>query len=207
MFKDRIDAGQRLAQALQDYPYEKGIVIAVPRGGIVVGAQIAEVLQLPLDIIIPKKLGAPHQPEVAIGAVTQDGTVMLNNFLMERLDLTQEDLTEIIKESIAEIKRRMVAYRGKEDLYNLAGREVILVDDGIATGATIIAALKSIKNSGCKSITLAIPVAAPDAVETLKNEVDRLVCLCSQEPFYAVGQFYQNFKQTDDDEVLALLNK
>lgn len=204
MFKDRIDAGQRLGEALKKLQIQDGIVIAVPRGGVVVGAQVAQILDIPLDIIIPKKVGAPQNPEVAVGAVTEDGTVIYNKNLLNRLDLSEEDLAPTVKKIISEIKRRMKSYRGTGKPPALEGRHVILVDDGIATGSTIVAALRFIKNSGCKAITLAIPVAPPDTVERLEKEVDHLVCLVSEEPFYAVGQFYRNFNQIRDDEVISI---
>ncbi|RYD02447.1 hypothetical protein N752_24260 [Desulforamulus aquiferis] len=139
--------------------------------------------------------------------MTQDGTVIYNQFLMDRFSISQEDLAYSVEKSINEINRRMITYRGKDEPPTLLDRDVILVDDGIATGATIIAALKSIHGAGCKSITLAVPVAAPDAIESLEKEVDQLVYLRSEEPFYAVGQFYNNFEQVDDDQVLLLLKR
>lgn len=205
MFKNRIDAGQRLAQELAGKGTKYDLVLAVPRGGVVVGAQVAAGLNLPLDIIIPRKIGAPQNPEVAIGAVTQDGTVIYNQNLLTRLRLTPEDVAPLVEEVISEINRRMMTYRGTVKPPDLAGKKVILVDDGIATGFTVIAALKSLKNSHCSKITMAVPVAPPDTVERLQQEVDELVCLRSEEPFYAVGQFYQNFCQIADDEVISLL--
>lgn len=207
MFKDRHDAGEKLARELRGKISNPAIVLAIPRGGVVVAASVAEELQLPLDIIIPKKIGAPYHPEVAVGAVTQDGTAIYNEFLMARLGITAKDLESSVERNINEINRRMTAYRGKADGPDLAGKNVILVDDGIATGSTVMAALKSLQNSGSKSIILAVPVASPDAVSILRQEVDILVCLESSEPFYAVGQFYENFAQTDDDEVINLLKR
>jgi len=206
LFKDRIDAGQQLADALIKMDsYEKGIVVAIPRGGVVVGVQVARRLDLPIDIIIPRKVGAPHNPEVAIGAVTQDGTAIFNEDLLQRLELSKKDIKPVVEAVIKEINRRMITYRGDSQPADLAGRSVILVDDGIATGSTVVAALRSLKNTGCKRITLAVPVAPPDTVDRLKKEVAELVCLRSEEPFYAVGQFYEDFSQTSDDEVISLL--
>ncbi|SHF44121.1 Predicted phosphoribosyltransferase [Desulforamulus putei DSM 12395] len=205
MFKNRIDAGQRLAESLKKINIQEGIVIAVPRGGVVVGAQVAQALDIPLDIIIPKKVGAPQNPEVAVGAVTEDGTVIYNQNLLNRLGLSEKDLAPAVQKIISEIKRRMTAYRGSSKSPDFSGKHVILVDDGIATGFTIMAALRSIKNAGCQAVTLAIPVAPPDTVERLEKEVDHLVCLVSEEPFYAVGQFYRDFSQISDDEVISIL--
>ncbi|ABO51815.1 phosphoribosyltransferase [Desulforamulus reducens MI-1] len=205
MFENRIDAGQRMAVALEKIKIENGIVMAIPRGGVVVGAQIAQRFQIPLDIIIPKKIGLPHNPEIAIGAVTEDGTAIYNEKLINDLNLTPKELEPIVKKIVKEIERRRILYKGKSEPAVLSNRHAILVDDGIATGATVIAALRSLQKSGCKKITLAIPVAPPDTVERLEKEVDHLICLVSQEPFYAVGQFYKNFCQIDDDEVISLL--
>ena len=207
MFRNRVEAGIKLAEALKNYDNQPGIVIAIPRGGVVVGYEVARGLHLPLDIIIPRKVGAPHQPEVAIGAVTQDGTALFNEGLMNRLDLSVAEMEPEVEQVVKEIKRRMMAYRGTSELPELTGKDVILVDDGIATGATVLAALKSIKNAGCRKIILAVPVAPPDVIRVLAEEVDELVCLLSEESFYAVGQFYRDFNQTDDEEVINLLNE
>ena len=205
MFKNRMDAGQRLGEALKEIDIIEGIVLAIPRGGVVIGAEISQRLGYQLDIIIPKKVGLPHQSEVAIGAVTEDGTAIYNQNLLKRLGITEQDLEPTVQNIIREIKRRMNIYRGTDKPLSLVKKDVILVDDGIATGATIIAALRSLKNSGCRSITLAVPVAPPDTLETLRKEVDHLVCLIAEEHFYAVGQFYMDFDQVDDGEVIKLL--
>ncbi|AQS57747.1 phosphoribosyltransferase [Desulforamulus ferrireducens] len=205
MFNNRKDAGEQLGEALRKIDLGEGIVLAIPRGGVVVGAEVCRKLGYPLDIIIPKKVGLPHQPEVAIGAVTEDGTAIYNEELLRRLNISPQNLRPTVQKIIREIKRRMDLYRGTNTPPNLLNKDVILVDDGIATGATIVAALKSLKNSGCRSITLAVPVAPPDILAKLRQEVDHLVCLIEAEPFYAVGQFYKNFEQVDDEEVIELI--
>ncbi|MEW6697396.1 MAG: phosphoribosyltransferase [Bacillota bacterium] len=205
MFKDRKEAGRKLGEALKSMQIQDGVVIAIPRGGVVVGAQVAQLLDIPLDITIPKKVGAPQNPEVAVGAVTEDGTVIYNENLLQRLGLSEKDLAPSVQRIISEIKRRMLTYRGTSQRPDVSHRHVILVDDGIATGSTVVAALRSIKKAGCKAITLAIPVAPPDTAARLEKEVDHLVCLISEEPFYAVGQFYENFEQVRDDEVIAII--
>ncbi|GAB6159121.1 phosphoribosyltransferase [Desulfotomaculum varum] len=207
MFENRITAGQQLAVALQETNRPADIVIAIPRGGVVVGHQVARSLGIPLDIIIPKKVGAPQNPEVAVGAVTQDGTVIYHQELLSRLGLSEKDMQPAVQKIIGEINRRTLAYRNSSQGADLSGRHVIVVDDGIATGFTILAALQSIKKSGCQSVTLAVPVAPPDTVQRLAKEVDHFVCLISQEPFYAVGQFYLDFSQVKDDEVTAILKQ
>lgn len=205
LFKDRKEAGRKLGEALKSMQIQDGVVIAIPRGGVVVGAQVAQLLDIPLDITIPKKVGAPQNPEVAVGAVTEDGTVIYNENLLQRLGLSEKDLAPSVQRIISEIKRRMLTYRGTSQRPDVSHRHVILVDDGIATGSTVVAALRSIKKAGCKAITLAIPVAPPDTAARLEKEVDHLVCLISEEPFYAVGQFYENFEQVRDDEVIAII--
>ena len=207
MFENRIEAGQRLGEVLKKMNITEGIVLAIPRGGVVTGAQICRMLGYRLDIIIPQKVGLPYQPEVALGAVTEDGTAIYNQNLLKRFHITEQDLEPTVQNIIRDIKRRMTVYRGTDKSLNLRKKNVILVDDGIATGATIIAALKSLKNSGCKSITLAVPVAPPAMLERLQKEVNHLVCLLAEEPFYAVGQFYRDFDQVSDEEVITLLQK
>lgn len=205
MFQNRFDAGQQLAEALKKLNINNGFVISIPRGGVVVGSIVAQQLNVPMDIIIPKKVGAPHNPEIAVGAITENGTVIYNEELLKRLGLKEETLKYSIECIIQEIKRRMITYRGTDAAPDLSNKHVIMIDDGIATGSTILAALRSIKKYGCQKITLAVPVAPPDTVKRLKQEVDNLICLISEEPFYAVSQFYKTFKQISDEEVIALL--
>ncbi|MBC7106524.1 MAG: phosphoribosyltransferase, partial [Firmicutes bacterium] len=176
-----------------------------PRGGVVVGAQVASRLGLPLDVIIPRKIGAPHNPEVAVGAVAQDGTVLYDYYSLAVLGLKEEDLRPQVEQILQEIDRRLRMYRGDEPLPNLGGRTVILTDDGIATGYTVLAALRSLRTQNPREIVLAVPVAPPETVDLLRPEVDEVVCLLQPTPFYAVGQFYKSFPQVDDAEVLSLL--
>jgi len=207
IFRDRKDAGQRLGLALAGYRGEDTVVLGIPRGGMVVAAEVAKILLAPLDLIIPRKIGAPHNPEVAIGAITPDGTMIINERLAAVMGLEEEEISLLAEEVRTEIARRVDRYRGKRPAQELAGKFVILVDDGIATGFTITAALQSIKKAGPAKLVLAIPVAPPDTVKTLSREVDEMVCLESPENFYAVGQFYVDFEQTEDDEVIALLHE
>ncbi|MEW6423614.1 MAG: phosphoribosyltransferase family protein [Bacillota bacterium] len=209
-FRDRVDAGKRLAEALKKKPesYRDGVVLAVPRGGVVVGAQVARELGLPLDLIIPRKIGAPHNPEAAIGAVAQDGTTFFDRHLLEILGLREKDLQEKVDQQVKEIRRRMKKYRGREDYPPYGGKRIILVDDGVATGYTVLAAIRSLKNMfSPKEIILAIPVAPSDTLAMLAAEVDRVICLYTPENFYAVGQFYVDFAQTTDEEVIELLRE
>lgn len=193
-----------LASELMYYA-EKAIVLAIPRGGIVVGYEVAHKLRIPLDVIVPRKIGAPFNPELAIGAVTEDGTMILDRKLVEYLRVSESHIKEESERQQLEIKRRLRLYRGDTPFPNLKDLYVILVDDGIATGATIKAALASIRKKAPKSVVLAVPVAPPSTLRELKKDADAAVCLATPEPFYAIGQFYRDFDQTSDEEVKRLL--
>ncbi len=207
MFKDRTDAGRLLADKLVGRIGKDGVVLAIPRGGVVVGAELARKLGLKLDLIIPRKIGSPQNPEVALGAVAQDGAAILDHRLIELLGVTDGELKEIIACELEEIKRRMSLYRGSAKHRNYAGRQLVVVDDGIATGYTMLAALRSVRNLRPRELTLAIPVAPPETLEILKKEVDYSVCLLTPGNFYAVGQFYEKFDQTSDEEVFKILKE
>lgn len=208
LYIDRVDAGKVLAQKLKEKEISDAVVIAIPRGGVVTAAKVAEELKLPIDIIIPRKIGAPYNPEVAIGAVTQDGTLLLNNnkYLMKLI--SHEEINEIAQTEINEIKRRMVNYRGNADYPDYSGKTAIIIDDGIATGFTTRAAIISIKKIlKPKKTILTVPVAPAEVIETFSEVVDEIICPLIPESFYAVGQFYKNFDQVSDDEVINLLHK
>jgi len=205
IFKDRVDAGRKLADALADLAGKDGVVLAIPRGGVVVGAEVAIKLGLELDLIIPRKIGAPHNPEVAIGAVTQNGTTILDRRLIEIIGVGKGDLEEKINYEIEEIRRRISLYKDVEEKQSYEGRQLIVVDDGVATGYTMVAALRSARNLRPRELVVAIPVAPPETLEILKKEVDWAVCLHTPEVFYAVGQFYRSFEQTEDGEVIDIL--
>lgn len=207
MFADRKEAGAALAAELEKRGIENGVVMAIPRGGVVVGAEIARRLQLPLDLIIPRKIGAPQSPEMAVGAVTQDGTAIIDHSILKRLGLDENDLAGKIEQEVREIKRRMHKYRGSDDYPDHTGKEIILVDDGVATGSTVLAAIRSLyKLFQPSKLILAVPVAPPEVMARLREEVDEAVCLEEPEIFYAVGQFYQDFKQVSDREVTEIIN-
>lgn len=205
LFADREDAGRRLAERLAGDELPDGLVLGIPRGGVVVAAVIARELGLPLDIIVPRKIGAPANPELAIGAVTQDGTVILNTSLVRSMGLNEEELERQVESEIREIERRMTLYRGSRIPPDCAGRTVVLVDDGIATGYTVLAALRSLRRAKPREILLAVPVAPSETLNRLSPEVDRIICLYSPHDFYAVGQFYLDFRQNNDQEVIDLL--
>jgi putative phosphoribosyl transferase len=206
-FTDRVDAGKRLASALSNFSGKKGIVLAIPRGGVPVGFEIAKTLKTPLDVIIPRKIGAPDNPELAIGAVAEDGTAILDDNLVKYLGVSREYIKEEIERQKQEIRRRLEIYRQDASYPNLKGFDVIVVDDGIATGSTMKAALASVKNRGAASITVAIPVGPPSTIEELEKIADRVVCLYTPEYFQAIGQFYNDFGQTADEEVIKLLQE
>ena len=207
LFEDRADAGRRLADRLTGRVREDGLVLAIPRGGVVVAAEVARRFGLELDLIIPRKIGLPHNPEIAIGAVTQDGTAILNRRLVEMLGISRTEIEAIIKDEIVEIKLRLSSYRGGEYDRDCAGRQVILVDDGAATGYTVLAGLRSIRNFRPAELILALPVAPPDTLLMLKNEADFVVCLATPQDFYSVGQFYLDFSQTGDEEVAGIMRE
>ncbi len=206
-FTDRVDAGKRLASALKDFSGKNGIVLAIPRGGVVVGFEIARALNLPLDVIIPRKIGAPENPELAIGAVAEDGTAILDNRLIKYLGVSKEYIEIETKRQKHEIGRRLKLYRQDSSYPNLKGLDVIVVDDGIATGSTMKAALASVKNRRASSVTVAVPVGPPSTIEELEKIADRVVCLYTPEYFQAIGEFYSDFSQTPDEEVIMLLKK
>jgi putative phosphoribosyl transferase len=206
-FSDRVDAGKRLASALKDFSGKNGIVLSIPRGGVVVGFEIARALNLPLDVIIPRKIGAPENPELAIGAVAEDGTAILDNQLIKYLGVSKEYVEIETKRQKHEIGRRLKLYRQDSSYPNLKGLDVIVVDDGIATGSTMKAALASVKNRGASSVTVAVPVGPPSTIEELEKIADRVVCLYAPEYFQAIGEFYSDFSQTPDEQVIMLLKE
>jgi putative phosphoribosyl transferase len=207
MFKDRVEAGQLLADRLTRYAGPETIVLALPRGGVPVGYEIAKRLNCPLDVLIVRKIGAPMQPELALGAIV-DGRapeVVLNDELVRELGISRFYLEREEEELLKEIDRRHKLYRRGNAAYEVKDRTVIVVDDGIATGATVRAALKALRRGNPKRLILAVPVAPPDTVASLSAEVDDLVCLDSPTYFRAISPFYTRFNQVSDDEVIKLL--
>jgi len=205
IFADRVEAGRMLASKLMDYTGKDVVVLAIPRGGVIVGYEIAHKLRVLLDIIVPRKIGAPDNPELAIGAVTEDGTIILDRELVGYLSVPERYIEEESARQRAETKRRLRLYRGDTAYPDLKNRDVIIVDDGIATGATMKAALTSVRKKGAKSVVIATPVAPPSTIRELERIADRVICLSTPEPFYAIGQFYRDFAQTSDEEVINLL--
>ncbi len=207
LFEDRCQAGEKLAEKLSPYRGQHPLILAVPRGGVTVAKLIWDNLGGELDLIITRKIGAPYQPELAIGAVTSDGFVMINENVVSRLNVNAEYIDKVAGEEQIEIQRRLEMYRGNRPLPDVDNRLVILVDDGVATGYTLLAALRSLKEKEPLKLILAVPVGPPDTFSMLENEVDELVCLEAPPHFAAVGQFYRNFDQVSDAEVSAMLEK
>ncbi len=206
-FRDRQEAGQQLAAALVAYRDRRPYVLAVPRGGVVVGYEVASALHAPLDVVIPRKLRAPDNPELAIGAVAHDGSVYLDDALAGSLRVTDDYVRREIAEQTGEIQRRMRLYRGDRAPAAVGGMTAIVVDDGLATGATMIAALRAVHAMRPDRLVAAVPVAPLDSAHRLRAEANDVVCLHTPVIFYAVGQFYDAFAQTTDDEVIALLRR
>jgi len=206
IFKDRMDAGKKLAEALIRFKGVDGIVIAIPRGGIVVASEISKVLGLPLDIVLPRKIGAPDQPELAIGAILEDGTTIMNDDIISMVGATAEYIKEESDRQLNEIARRTSAYRGGRPGLPLHDTTIILVDDGVATGATLKAAVNYVKNQNPAHLTVAIPVGPIQTVREMRAEVD-ITCLHTPTIFYAIGGFYSDFRQITDEEVIMHLQK
>lgn len=205
-FKDRTDASQQLAQKLTWLKGSDIIVLAIPRGGVVVGDIIARSLNARLDVVVPRKLGAPNNPELAIGAVMHDGSSYLNDYVINALNIDKEYIKYEIGEQVREIERRLVLFRKSKD-YDLANKVVVLVDDGIATGATMMVAITWVKRQKPKMVVLATPVVPREVAKMLEQRVDKIVVLISPSEFGAVGEFYENFSQVSDEEVVAILQK
>jgi putative phosphoribosyl transferase len=205
MFKDRSDAGRQLAEALKDYGPLRPIVLALPRGGVPIGFEVARALYAPLDVLVVRKVGAPFDPEFGIGAIAP-GVQLLDQESLLALGLTPQDLKSVMEQEQKELNRRNETYRGEKPLPKIAGRTVILVDDGLATGITIRAAIQSVRQLKPAKLILAVPVGPADTVQNLRDEVDVLICLETPRKFFAVGLQYLSFPQVSDEEVLSLLN-
>lgn len=205
-FENRTTAGRKLGEALRDRDIDADLVLAVPRGGLPLGRAVADALDVPLDIVVAQKIGAPNNPEFAIGAVTADESVWLNETVIERRDIDQ-DYVDSARETEAENAREKAdRYRDDGDLPNLTGKTVVIVDDGVATGATARACIERVKADAPERVVLAVPVGSPRTIEELEAKVDDVVCLETPERFRAVGQFYEQFDQVSDEEAMAYLD-
>lgn len=207
-FTNRAEAGRLLAQRLTAYSGRSDvIVLALPRGGVPVAYEIALALTVPLDVFVVRKIGVPHHRELAMGAVAADGTYVVNRSIIEELQITGDEFIAEFHNELREAQRREKAYRDGLPPPVLQGKTVILVDDGLATGSTMEAAVDSVRRQGCKEVVLAVPVAPVDTQARFGAIVDQMICMFTPQPFYAVGTYYIDFAQTGDDEVRTLLSR
>lgn len=208
VFRDRSQAGQLLARRLRRYAgRDDVIVLALPRGGVPVAYEIARALKAPLDVFVVRKLGVPGQEELAMGAIASGGVRVLSHDLIAALELTEEDLARVTAREQAELERRERVFRGDRPFPSLEGKVVILVDDGIATGATMRAAIRAVRAHRPARVCVATPVGAPQALESLQDEADELICLLSPELLLGIGAWYEDFAQLSDAEVMTYLQR
>jgi putative phosphoribosyl transferase len=206
VFRDRTDAGRRLARALRAYAGRADLlVLALPRGGVPVAFEVAQALRAPLDLLLVRKLGVPGHEELAMGALASGGVRVLNPEVIAATGVGNAEIEAAVAREARELERREAAYRGHRPRPAIAGRCLILVDDGLATGATMRAALAALRPQHPAALVVAVPVAPPDTAARLRAEADELVCLETPESFFAIGSWYQDFGQLDDDSVRALL--
>ena len=206
-FLNRTDAALQLAEQLQDWKLTHPLVLGIPRGGMVLASVLADQIGAELDIVLSRKLPAPGQPELAMGAISEDGNIVWNEDVTQLLPLTLPEIEAVRDQEIAEIDRRRSLFRRHRPKAAIAGRSVIVTDDGIATGATMIAALQDLRHQQPRELIVAVPVAATSRLEEVRRWCDRAVCLFDTEEFFAVGQFYHDFRPVEDGEVVMLLEK
>lgn len=207
LFTDRDDAGRRLGTALQMYAADGPVVLGLPRGGVPVAFHVAHALGAPLDVIVVRKLGVPYQPELAFGAIGEGGVRVISDDIVRRGRLSPQDIASVEQAEQAELTRRAARYRAGRPQQDLHGRTVIVVDDGIATGATAAAACQVVRAQGATRVVMAAPVAPPDALARVAAVADEVVCLSTPPGFSSVGQWYRDFSQTPDEEVVSLLTQ
>src|SRR5947209_6232194 len=208
IYRDRAEAGRRLAAQLTDYANRSDVlVLALPRGGVPVAYEVAKALRAPLDIFLVRKLGVPGHEELALGAIATGGVRVLNEEVMRHLDISPETIDALAMTEQRELQRRERSYRGKRSPPEVNGRTVILIDDGLATGSTMRAAVAALRRQGPARVIVAVPVGAPETCADFQGEADAVVCARTPEPFYAVGLWYQDFTQTSDEEVHDLLRQ
>jgi putative phosphoribosyl transferase len=206
LFRDRADAGRKLAARLRPYAGRDDVlVLGLPRGGIPIAYEVARALGAPLDVFVVRKLGVPGQEELAMGAIATGGVRVVNRDVVDALHIPPDVLDRVAAQELRELERRERSYRGDRPEPHVAGKTVILVDDGLATGSTMRAAVAALRAQDPARVMVAVPVAAPSTCEELRREVDDIVCLATPEPFLAVGRFYDDFSQTTDEEVRELL--
>lgn len=206
-FRDRRDAGRLLADRLLPLAAERPVVVGLPRGGVPVADEVATALNAPLEVLAVRKIGAPHNPEYGIGAIAEGGTRVFDAEALAVLGIDGGVLESIVARESEELRRRVAAYRGGRPLLALKDRAVVVVDDGVATGLTDTAALRTIRHCAPRRLLLAVPVCAPDSAARLREEADELICLVEPPLLYGVGQWYRDFSQVSDDEVLVALGR
>jgi predicted phosphoribosyltransferase len=208
-FKNRSEAGKKLAAALEAYKSQEPVILALPRGGVPVAAEVAAALNAPLDLILVRKIGVPFHDELAMGAVVDGGApiIVRNEDIMRLAGIDESDFKAVCDSELAEIERRRRRYLGHRDRVDVKGRVTIVIDDGVATGATTRAALRAIRMRGPKKLILAVPVAPTDTLTAMREEVDEIVCLEVYEDFGALGYYYSDFRQISDDEVIEMLRR
>lgn len=205
-FNDRSHAGQLLAKQLNHYQNQPDtLILALPRGGVPVAFEIAKALHLPLDVYLVRKLGVPGHPELAMGAIANGDVTVFNSEIINALTITREELQAVIAAERQELRRRQQRYRHINSPLSIINKTIILVDDGLATGATMRAAIVALKKANPKKIIIAVPVSAPEICEQFKSITDEMICLLTPEPLYGVGMWYHSFPQTSDEEVIQLL--
>jgi len=208
LFEDRVDAGKKLAKELSKYANRSDVLIlALPRGGVPVAFEVAKELDVKMDVFIVRKLGVPGNEELAMGAISSDNVLVLNEDIVKSFQIPERVINMVAENELKELKRRERTYRGDRPKPEISGSTVILIDDGLATGATMRAAASAIKTKNPAKIVVAVPTGAPDTCEIFKKEVDEVICIATPEPFYGVGAWYGNFSQTTDEEVCELLDK
>jgi len=204
-FRDRKEAGERLAKDLVGMNLQDPIVLAIPRGGVVVGVELARALGAELDVVVSRKLRVPYQTELAFGALGEDGTLVLDHHLIEKVGLSSTQIQQEQDYQREQIRQRVARFRGDKPAVELANRSVIVTDDGIATGSTMLAALKTLRTNEPLELIVAVPVAPKHQLELIARHCDRIVCLYSPEDFMAVGQFYESFEPVEDQQVEQLM--
>ena len=209
LFRNRTDAGRQLAKALLKYKSRHPVILALPRGGVSVAAEVAVALDAPLDLLLVRKIGLPSQPELAMGAVTdgEEPTIIRNRDVIELSGISADEFDAVCEEERNEIERRRKRYLGDRARSKVKGQVVIIIDDGIATGATTLAAIRAVRRREPRELVLAVPVAPLDTINMLQPEVDAVVCLDTPEDLGAIGYFYRDFRQVSDDEVIVALRR
>jgi putative phosphoribosyl transferase len=207
-FKDRLDAGRKLAKKLSKYANRSDILIlGLPRGGVPVAFEVAKELNVKMDVFVVRKLGVPGNEELAMGAIASDNIIVLNEDVVRSFQISKQVIDAVAARELRELERRERIFRGKRPKPNISGSTVILIDDGLATGATMSAAVSAVKTRNPTKIVIAVPTGAPDTCRSFEGKVDEIICVATPEPFYGVGAWYEDFSQTTDEEVCEFLDK